>query len=74
MITPDLKSPTAGGVGTLLLIRPAIGYSRLGGSALAQVYSQIGADSPDLNIPQTDQFIKGFNTIQKLIQREFHLL
>lgn len=38
---------------------------RLGGSALAQVYAQLGDEAPDLDDPQA--FATAFNTIQQLL-------
>lgn len=49
-LTPELKS--SGDAETeLLLIDLSAGQQRLGGSALAQVYSQLGDTSPDLDSP-----------------------
>jgi phosphoribosylformylglycinamidine synthase len=45
-VTPDLKCPASGS--TLLFIDLGGGKTRLGGSALAQVYGQIGNESPDV--------------------------
>ena len=45
-VTPDLKCPDGGS--TLLYIDLGCGKARLGGSALGQVYNQIGSDCPDL--------------------------
>jgi phosphoribosylformylglycinamidine synthase len=45
VVTPDLKLP---GTGRLLYIDLGRGKHRLGGSALAQVYQQVGDDSPDV--------------------------
>jgi phosphoribosylformylglycinamidine synthase len=45
-ITPDLKCPDGGS--RLLFIDLGNGKTRLGGSALAQVYGQIGDESPDI--------------------------
>lgn len=45
-VTPDLK--VTGGSTKLLLIDLGGGKARLGGSSLAQVYNQIGNDSPDM--------------------------
>ena len=44
------------------------GCGRLGGSALAQCYGQIGDESPDLDDP--DLFSKAFNVTQQLIKGE----
>ena len=45
---------------------------RLGGSAVAQCYQQIGDDSPDMDDPQL--FVKGFNITQELIQGRIKVL
>jgi phosphoribosylformylglycinamidine synthase len=45
-VTPDLKCPAGGS--KLLLIDLGGGKARLGGSALAQVYGQVGDESPDV--------------------------
>ena len=46
-VTPDLKCPD--GKGVLIYVNFSDGVYRLGGSALAQVFSQIGKESPDLD-------------------------
>jgi len=46
-VTPDLKCPEIGS--RLLYIDLGKGKSRLGGSSLAQVYNQIGNESPDVD-------------------------
>lgn len=47
-VTPDLKMPD--GKGNLLWVRFGGGSKhRLGGSALAQVYNQLGSEAPDLD-------------------------
>ncbi|MEQ2256087.1 hypothetical protein ILYODFUR_020730, partial [Ilyodon furcidens] len=67
-VTPDLEDPDEKGV--LLWVPVSPGCHRLGGSALAQCYSQLGDSSPDLDQPE---FLSAcFNTTQKLI--EDHLL
>jgi phosphoribosylformylglycinamidine synthase len=45
-VTPDLKCPSSGS--TLIYVDLGGGNARLGGSALAQVYNQIGNDTPDI--------------------------
>jgi len=48
-ITPDLKCPAScGGETSLLFVDLGGGRARMGGSALAQVYGQVGDVSPDL--------------------------
>jgi len=68
VITPDLKMP---GKSKLIYIDLGNGKNRLGGSALAQCYKQIGDESPDVDNPQ---LLKDtFNAIQYLIDRELIL-
>lgn len=62
-VTPDLKCPQ--GKGILLHIDPSCGQHRLGGSALAQCFKQIGNESPDLDKP--DVFINMFTITQQCI-------
>lgn len=58
-LTPQLKP-----VGSkLILIDLGMGKNRLGGSALAQVYNQLGNDAPDI---EADLLNKFFQVIQKL--------
>jgi phosphoribosylformylglycinamidine synthase len=66
-LTPDLKSPDS----ALLLIDLGSGKNRLGGSTLAQVYNQIGADTPDLDSPE--QFLGFFNAIQQMLKEDLIL-
>lgn len=61
-LTPDLKAP---GESSLLLIDIAKGKRRTGGSALAQVFSQVGERPPDLDEPSL--LAKAFDTVQQLI-------
>jgi phosphoribosylformylglycinamidine synthase len=68
VVTPDIKSP---GNSILLFIDLAQGQNRLGGSALAQTFSQIGETSPDMESP--DLLKKGFNAIQECISKELIL-
>ena len=49
-ITPDIKN--VDGRGSILYVKLDKQYSRLGGSALAQVFNQIGDVSPDLDKPE----------------------
>jgi phosphoribosylformylglycinamidine synthase len=46
-VTPDLKCPSTGSI--LLYVDLSGGHTRLGGSALAQVYNQVGNDTPDIH-------------------------
>lgn len=54
--------------GVLLYVPITPGKYRLGGSALAQCYSQLGDCSPDLDDP--DLLSACFNTTQTLLQGE----
>jgi phosphoribosylformylglycinamidine synthase len=62
VITPDLKAP---GNSLLFFLDLACGKMRLGGSALAHAFKQIGNDPPGVESP--DVLKKGFNAIQTLI-------
>ena len=67
-VTPDLKAP---GKSKLLFIDLGNGMNRLGGSALAQVYGQVGDRSPDLDDPQL--LTRTFNAVQNLVRDELIL-
>ncbi|MCL5023717.1 MAG: phosphoribosylformylglycinamidine synthase [Nitrospirae bacterium] len=62
VVTPDIKKP---GGSRLLLVEMGEGKHRLGGSALAQVYGQIGDDSPD--IEDAALLKRAFTATQKLV-------
>jgi phosphoribosylformylglycinamidine synthase len=64
-ITPDLKCPEGGS--KLLYIDLGSGKTRLGGSALAQVYNQIGNESPDIEDFKTVK--NAFLVTQELIDK-----
>jgi len=68
IITPDIKRP---GESRLLYIDIGGGKDRLGGTALAQVYGQIGNESPDLDDPQLLK--RTFYAVQKLIANDLIL-
>jgi len=61
-LTPQLRSDC--GDTDLILIDLGKGLNRLGGSALAQVYGQVGHHTPDLDDPQG--FVAFFDAIQSL--------
>jgi len=61
-LTPELRSDL--GDTDLILIDLGKGRNRLGGSCLAQVYSQVGHHAPDLDDAQA--FKQFFNVIQEL--------
>ncbi|TNF36209.1 MAG: phosphoribosylformylglycinamidine synthase [Gammaproteobacteria bacterium] len=61
-VTPELKP-----VGSkLLLVDLANGQQRLGGSALAQVYGQLGDECPDVDSPE--QVTHYFQVMQQLLE------
>ncbi|NKB89419.1 MAG: phosphoribosylformylglycinamidine synthase [Acidobacteria bacterium] len=62
-VTPDLELPESG---RLLFVDLAAGRRRLGGSALAQVYGQLGESSPDLDDPAV--LARAFEAVQELIE------
>ena len=62
IVTPDIKRP---GISRLLLIDLAPGKNRLGGSALAQAFGQIGDESPDVDDAQLLK--RAFYAVQELI-------
>jgi phosphoribosylformylglycinamidine synthase len=61
-VTPDIKSP---GKSKLLYIDLGSGQNRLGGSALAQVFEQVGDTSPDLDDPNL--LMRAFIAVQSLV-------
>lgn len=65
VITPDLKAPAAGRQSYLLFVDLSHGKSRLGGTALSQVYNQLGDDVPDVEDAVT--FKNAFDATQQLI-------
>lgn len=68
VVTPDFKKP---GASHILYIDLAGGKKRLGGSALAQCYGQIGDECPDLEDPQL--LCRAFMAVQELIDRDLIL-
>lgn len=65
-ITPDLKCP-GGSTTKLLYVDLGNGKARLGGSSAAQVYNQLGNESPD--IEDFTILKKAFETTQDLIDK-----
>jgi phosphoribosylformylglycinamidine synthase len=63
-VTPDLELP---GRGRLVYVDLGCGHHRLGGSALAQVWGQVGDDSPDVDDPGLLK--RAFGAVQNLIAR-----
>jgi len=70
VITPDLKGPRQSHkneeASCLLFVDLSGGQRRLGASALAQCYGQLGNNAPDLDDPS--MLKKAFKSIQKLIK------
>jgi len=64
VLTPQLR--TDAGPSELILVDLGRGRNRLGGSILAQVYGQVGAEAPDLDDPESLKVF--FATIQALNQ------
>ncbi|MDP3111749.1 MAG: phosphoribosylformylglycinamidine synthase [Thermodesulfovibrionales bacterium] len=62
VVTPDIKQP---GKSKLLFIDIGNNRNRLGGTSLAQVYNQLGNESPDVDDPELLK--RTFNAIQKFI-------
>ena len=61
-VTPDLKRP---GATQLLYVDLAGGRQRLGGSALAHVYGQLGDACPD--VEDSGVLARAFSTVQRLL-------
>ncbi len=61
-VTPQLQSE----LGRLLLVDLGAGKNRLGGSALAQVYNQVGEQAPDVD--DAAQLRAFFGVVQQLLQ------
>ncbi len=68
VVTPDIKKA---GQSQLLFIDLANGKTRLGGSVLAQVYGQLGDQSPDVEDPE--MLKQAFYAIQRLISENLIL-
>ena len=64
-LTPVLQPEASGGGGSdLWLVDLGLGQQRLGASALAQVYAQVGATTPDLDEPRA--LVDFFAVLQSL--------
>lgn len=68
VVTPDIKEP---GNSRLMFLDLAGGRSRIGGSALLQVYNQVGDEAPDVDDPMLLR--RGFEAIQRLIDSDLVL-
>jgi len=68
VVTPDIKKP---GTTKLILIDPADGKNRLGGSALAQAFGQIGDTAPDVDDPKI--LANSFLAVQEMVEKDLIL-
>ncbi|XP_025157374.1 phosphoribosylformylglycinamidine synthase isoform X2 [Harpegnathos saltator] len=68
VVTPDLKAPAAGRQGYLFFVDLSCDKSRLGGTALSQVYNQLGDDVPDVESARTLK--NAFDATQLLIAND----
>ncbi|CAH1958627.1 unnamed protein product [Acanthoscelides obtectus] len=66
VVTPDLKAPSMGTTGTLLYVDLSHDAHRLGGSALAQCFGQLGDLSPDLH--DSKDLVNAFAATQQLVK------
>ncbi|GAB6025567.1 hypothetical protein CHUAL_011298 [Chamberlinius hualienensis] len=65
-VTPDFKCPK--GKSVILYVKIEKNKFRVGGTALAQVFNQLGNESPDIEHPQLLK--KGFEATQQLIREQ----
>ena len=70
-LTPELSRDLATADTELVLVDLGDGMNRLGGSALAQVYAQVGQATPDLGNPAR---LRGFFVAVRALAREQKLL
>lgn len=68
VVTPDIKNP---GRSDLIFVDLSSRKARLGGSILAQVYGQLGDESPDIEKPEILK--NAFMAIQKLLSEDLIL-
>lgn len=68
VVTPDIKKP---GLSKLMVVDIAGGKNRLGGSALAQCFGQVGDESPD--VEDAGLLKKCFNAVQQFIAEDLIL-
>lgn len=64
-MTPNLKGPETGKCSYIVFVDLSNGQSRIGGTALAQVYKSLGDQVPDVQEP--DILKKAFIVTQNLI-------
>jgi phosphoribosylformylglycinamidine synthase len=68
IVTPDIKKP---GESRLIYIDLGNGRYRLGGTALSQVYGQVGNEAPDVENPRA--LARAFSAVQKLLSNDLLL-
>jgi phosphoribosylformylglycinamidine synthase len=68
VVTPDIKKP---GQSQLIFIEISHHKARLGGSVFAEVYGQVGSESPDVDDPEILK--RAFHAIQKLMSENLIL-
>ncbi|XP_060531462.1 phosphoribosylformylglycinamidine synthase [Cylas formicarius] len=66
VITPDFKAPSMGKQGTLLFVDLSHDANRLGGSALAHTFKQLGSECPDIH--SATDLVNAFAATQELIR------
>ena len=71
-LTPQLRTDC--GETDLVLIDLGAGRNRLGGSALAQVYKQVGDEAPDVTVPDGAEKLKGFFSAIQRLNRDGRIL
>ncbi|BCT68940.1 phosphoribosylformylglycinamidine synthase [Nitrosospira sp. NRS527] len=71
-LTPQLRTDC--GVTDLILVDLGAGRNRLGGSALAQVYKQVGNDAPDMAGVEGAERLKGFFAAIQRLNRENRII
>ena len=71
-LTPQLRTDC--GETDLVLIDLGAGRNRLGGSALAQVYKQVGDEAPDVDGPDGAEKLKGFFSAIQRLNRDGRIL
>lgn len=66
IVTPDLKMPSFKKEGSIIFVDLSNGNSRIGGTALAQVFMQLGNEAPDVN--NASLLKNAFNATQSLLK------
>lgn len=66
VVTPDLKLPSLKKKGNIIFVDLSNGKNRIGGSALAQVFMQLGNEAPDVD--NAADLKNAFNVTQSLLK------